>query len=133
MEDSEIQDDLEKTAEDSNKRKSLETLMGEIDSHVELVYGANRGEPIDYGNFPDVTVVINFSERGFGFGQIAIRKHPKGVFVDTECMSLDRVKRYLASLLDGAVLDTDDEASKHKLYNEVMGRRCGEGCPVCKE
>ena len=130
MEDDKILDTLETAAEASNKRKSLEELMGELETGVELTY-AKASDGDRFGNCSEVTVVLQFSERGFGFGEVAIRKTPKGVFVDTECMSLERVKKYLSMLVDNAVLDTDEDPAKHLLYNEVMGRRCGRGCPVC--
>jgi len=64
-------------------------------------------------------------------GEVCLKQTPEGLFLDTECMSLDRVKRYLALLLDQAITDNDQTPEKHQLYNRVMGRQCGEGCPVC--
>jgi len=131
MEDDKVVDALEAAAEETKARKSIESLMGELETSVELVFGKNAGDGGQFGYYPEVTIVLSFSEKGFGFGEVTIKKHPKGVCVDTERMSLERVKKYLSSLVDGAVLDTDDDPDKHRLYNEVMGRRCGLGCPVC--
>lgn len=79
----------------------------------------------------EVVVVLQFSEKGFGFGEIAIHQTPEGVFVDTEHMSLDRVKRYFNELLDSAITDNDMDPVKHALYNKVTRRQCGPACPVC--
>lgn len=131
MEDDKILDALEGAAEETQKRKSLEDLMGGLETRVELIYGKNEGDGGRFGHYPEVTMILHFAEKGFGFGEVAIKKHPKGVFVDTEHMSLKRVKKYLSMLVDGAITDTDSEPEKHRLYNEVMGRGCGLGCPVC--
>jgi hypothetical protein len=53
------------------------------------------------------------------------------VFLDTEHISLDRVKHYFEALLDKAILDTDNDPERHRLYNQVMGRQCGDSCQVC--
>jgi hypothetical protein len=79
----------------------------------------------------EVVVGIQFSEQGFGFGEVVIKQTPEGVFLDTECMFLDRVKRYFNALLDSAVTDNDMDPVRHASYNRVMGRSCGEGCTAC--
>jgi hypothetical protein len=78
-----------------------------------------------------VVFVLQFSESGFGFGEVTIMQTAQGVFVNTECMSLDRVKKYLAALVDSAITDNEQDPEKHALYSEVMGRGCGPRCRVC--
>jgi hypothetical protein len=79
-----------------------------------------------------IVVVLEFSEKGFGFGEITIVQTSAGVFVDTEYMNLDRVKRYLAMLLDKAITDTDEDPERHALFNREMNRTCGSSCMICR-
>ena len=106
----------------------LEVILDQVPDSVVLSYGRTDGD----SESPDkVVAVVHFSERGFGFGEISIRQTPEGCFVDTECMGREQVKKYLCALVDGAVVDTDEDPEKHRLYNRVAGRRCGAGCRVC--
>lgn len=79
----------------------------------------------------EVVVVFNFSESGFGFGEIAIKQTKDGVFIDTECMGKDAVKRYLGMLVDSAITDHDKDPVKHGRYSKAMGRSCGPACSAC--
>lgn len=79
----------------------------------------------------EVVVGLQFSEKGFGFGEVSLKQTPEGVFLDTEHMSIERVKRYFCELLDSAITDNDQDPKKHALYNRVMKRQCGPACPVC--
>lgn len=79
----------------------------------------------------EVVVVLQFSERGFGFGEITLKQTAEGVFIDTECMSPERVKRYFCELLGKAITDAETDPGRHALYNRVMNSCCGEACAVC--
>ena len=114
--------------------------MTELD--LDKVLGSlPTGTFITYANFlpmgsavvPEVTVVLTFVEKGFGFGEVSLRQTGEGVFLDTEQMSLERVKSYFNALLDSAILDTDMTPDRHRLFNQVMGRQCGDSCPVCND
>lgn len=110
----------------------LKKVLDSCPTNVALGYARSRPNETDELAPPEeVVVVLAFTEKGFGFGEVSIHQTQEGVFLDTECMSLDRVKRYFNSLLDKAILDTDEDPERHKLYNRVMGRHCGDGCPVC--
>ena len=76
-------------------------------------------------------VVLNFSEKGFGFGEVTIVQTPEGVFLDTEHMSKEKCLEYFAMLLGKAVTDMDMDPEKHALYNRVMCRTCADGCAAC--
>lgn len=76
-------------------------------------------------------VVLNFSEKGFGFGEVTIVQTPEGVFLDTERMGVARCIRYFEMLLSSAVTDGDMDPEKHALYNREMGRTCADGCAAC--
>lgn len=39
--------------------------------------------------------------------------------------------KYLTTFVENAITDGDEDPDKHRKYNEVMGRRCGEHCAVC--
>jgi hypothetical protein len=114
----------------------IEVLKG-LPTHVSLCYADSKaGVPKDGGREwdtpPEMVVVgLQFSESGFGFGEITIKQTAQGVFLNTECMSSERVKKYLAALVDSAITDNDQDPEKHALYNEVMKRGCGPRCRVC--
>lgn len=108
----------------------LDELFSQFPTRVRLAFGRTDGWSED-APAERTVAVLEFSEQGFGFGEITIVQTKKGCFVDTEHMSKDRVKRYLCALIDGAILDTDTDAERHLLYNEEAGRRCGEGCAIC--
>jgi hypothetical protein len=114
----------------------LQKAMDGLPTNVTLSFASmKRREGIaddDWETPPEkVVVVLAFSEKGFGFGEVAITQTSEGVFVDTECMNLERVKRYFSALLDKAILDTDSDPVRHALYNRVKGRSCGPRCKVC--
>ena len=121
---------------------SLEQVLAVIPARVTLTYARHKpGKPMPKSSRKvrlaieappaEVVVVLQFSEPGFGFGEIALKQTPSGLFLDTEHTSLAQARGYFAQLLDSAVTDIDQDPKRHKLYNRVMGRRCGPGCPVC--
>jgi len=116
--------------------KFVEILKG-LPTHVSLRYadykpGVPKEGEYEWDTPPEkVVFMLQFSESGFGFGEVTIKQTSQGVFVNTECMSLERVKKYLAALVDSAITDNEQDPEKHALYNEVMGRGCGPRCRVC--
>lgn len=110
----------------------MKEILARLPTKVSLGYASSEpGEPIDEAPPKKVVVVLQFSEKGFGFGEVTIQQTPEGVFLDTECMSLDRVKGYFNALLDAAITDRDDDPERHALYNRVTGRSCNSACPAC--
>jgi hypothetical protein len=111
----------------------IDEVLSGVPNAVSLSYGrTDGGSDEDPSVLPDcVVATFNFSESGFGFGEITFVQTPRGLFLDTEHMSVERVKRYLSALVDSAVLDTDLEPERHSLYNRAMRRRCGSDCEVC--
>ncbi len=112
----------------------LHALLSQFPTSVCLSWGRTEGGPTaeDPEKAADKAVaVFQFSEKGFGFGQITFIQTAEGCFLDTEHMSRETVKRFLGMLIDGAVTDTDTEPEKHVLYNRVAGRRCGSQCNIC--
>jgi hypothetical protein len=115
---------------------TLQNVMDGLPTNVALSYAHTKKRDgvasDDFESTPkEVVVVLTFSEKGFGFGEVAIMQTDDGVFVNSECMSRDRVRRYLLALLDNAVFDTDTDPDHHALYNRVMGRTCSDGCLIC--
>lgn len=122
---------------------TLEEALAGIPARVALTYARYKpGKPMPKSSRKvrlsieepppaEVVVVLQFSEPGFGFGEVCLKQTPEGVFLDTECMSLDRVKRYFGQLLDSAITDIDQDPKRHKLYNRAKRRSCGPGCSVC--
>lgn len=104
--------------------ESFSKLLGQFDDSVKISYASTRADGTH-------VIVIDFSEKGFGFGEIAFYQTSDGLFLDTECMSKERVMHFLKKLVDSAILDTDNDPDRHLRYNEVRGRRCGVGCNVC--
>ncbi len=112
----------------------LKSLLSQFPTSVRLAWGRAEGGPTAEEPGKEATkavAVFEFSEKGFGFGQITFIQTVEGCFLDTEHMSRETVKRFLGLLIDGAVTDTDAEPEKHLLYNRVAGRRCGSHCAVC--
>ena len=87
--------------------------------------GESEDEPTEFG------AVFSFSDSSFGFGQLILKQTPKGVFLDTECMSRERAKKYLAHLIDSAITDTEEDPEKRQLFDEAMGR--GDFCVAVEE
>lgn len=115
----------------TDKEKALQGVLDGMSDDVRLTHA--RCECAETKTHPskEVTVVLSFSERGFGFGEVAMVQTPDGLFMDGEYMSNERIKRYFCSLIDNAVRETDQDPGRHALYNRVMGRRCGTACQVC--
>jgi len=92
------------------------------------------------------SIVLQFSEPGFGFGEITLRQTARGVFIDSEQMSRERIKRYFNQLIDGAVFDWEEDPAKRALYEEETSAKYGptieeralklvramEKCPRCQ-
>ena len=119
---------------EEKKPSDLQEVLDRFPTRVALSYARfvpGSENPEDFLPPKEVVVVLEFSETGFGFGEVCIHQTSEGVFLDTEHMSLERVKGYFSALLDKAILDTDKDPEKHALYNRVMGRRCGERCRAC--
>jgi len=78
------------------------------------------------------TLVIAFGKPGFGFGEFTFVQDSDGkLYLDTECSNRETVIECLAQLVNEAIVDWDQDPIKHKKYNEIRGRRCGELCKVC--
>jgi hypothetical protein len=73
--------------ETKKPRVDIQQVLDGMPSFVSLTYG--RTEKVRDTD-QRTTVVFNFSEKGFGFGEFALVETPEGVFIDTECMSKAR-------------------------------------------
>lgn len=100
--------------------------------NVVLAYGSGERPDEQTGDCEEAAAVFAFAEKGFGFGEITVVQRGGKMFVDTECMSREKVKFYLNAMIDQAVCDIDDEPEKHRAYSEATGRSCGPGCTVCE-
>lgn len=118
----------------SDAEEAFDKIMDGFPTEVSLSYASYEpgdGDPDQFPTPKEVTVVLSFSEKGFGFGSVCIKQTTEGVFLDTEHMSLARVKKYFNMLLDSAVTDVDQDPARHALYNRVMQQQCGKHCKVC--
>lgn len=108
----------------------IKEMFKEMPNRVSLGYGSIKRK--EGQEEPDeVCAVLQWSAKGVGWGELTIVQTPKGIFMDTECMGPIFVKEVLLMLTEGAVLDTTRDPEKHKLYNEIMQRDCGENCRIC--
>lgn len=89
------------------------------------------GEPEWAAQPEKVAVSISFCEQGIGFGEITFMQTPNGLFLDTEYMGAERVKRCLGMLVDKAIKDTETDREKHQLFCREWGRECGPACEIC--
>jgi len=83
-----------------------------LPAKVRLVFaGYEPGDPLPEDGAPvrlsieepspkAVTVVLEVSQPGWGFGQFTIRQTPRGVFIDTECTTKELVKKAFADLIE---------------------------------
>lgn len=115
----------------------LKEIMDTFPTEVALSYAAyEKGTPKEgeheFEAAPNhVMFSLCFSEKGFGFGEVTFQQTPAGLFLDTEYMDPERVKRYLCMLVDKAIKDTDEDPEKHKLFNREWRRECGPHCTSC--
>jgi len=116
-----------------SEKKTMSEVMDGMPTSVSLSWGRADMPPDAGPHDPPLRVIaaVQFSEKGFGFGEVTLVQTSEGLFLDTEHMSLDRVKRYFNMLLDSAVLDTDMDPDRHALYNKVAGRRCNDRRRAC--
>ncbi len=112
--------------------EALGKVLSGLPALVSFARAWSRGDDPNAELPPDeVIVVLEFSEPGFGFGEVTFVQTRSGCFLDTEYMSRERVKRMLCALVDAATADSDTDPAQHLRYNEVMGRTCGAGCSTC--
>jgi hypothetical protein len=120
----------------SDMAQDFQTIVDKLPTSVKLTYARAEWHEDSREDDPEaspkkVVVVLSFSEKGFGFGEVAIIQTDEGVFIDTEHMTMERVKWYFNALLDQGITDMDMDPERHALYNKVNRRTCGDGCTVC--
>lgn len=116
----------------NDKTRQLEAVFSSLPEDVKLIWAHTKGvDPELMKTADEIVVGIHFSDPGYGFGEITIMQTKEGVFIDTELMSIERVKGYVCALIDRAISDNEMHPAKHALYNRVMGRSCGHACKVC--
>lgn len=116
---------------DEEREKRFQEIVDGMPTHV-LPSFARMSEVKDVEDAPDEIVMgFSVSEKGWGFGEFVIALRQGKVFIDTEYEGGERIVEFVKRMVASAVLDTDQDPERHKLYNEVMGRRCGESCGVC--
>lgn len=101
----------------------LDQIFGAMPNRCVLSFtDAKKVEPevLDETGMPAfrrLLACFNFAETGFGFGEFAIWINAEGQhFVDTECMSKERIKKYLGWLVDSAITDHEEDPARAALY-----------------
>lgn len=106
----------------------LKAFLGSVPDYVRIQYAGTRVD----GDREWKIVVLDFAEKGFGFGEIGIYVNDLGqVAVDTESMGKAAAVKFFRKLIESAIDDTDMDPERHALYNEIRGQRCGHGCIAC--
>jgi hypothetical protein len=96
-------------------------------AHEEPGKPGSETDPLTGAPYPSkISMGFVFTETSFGFGEIVIVQTEEGTFIDGETMSREHIKRLLGVLVDSAILDSENDPERHKLYDKVMGRKCGE-------
>lgn len=120
----------------ADEKSYLEEFIEKVDNCCRISYANSEFDqpPEVYGEIPDKAVfVLHVSRKGWGFGEFAFAQDEDGqLYIDTEC-SPSILKQVINDWIDSAILDTDEDPEKHRKYNQVRGRHCGEGCKVCDE
>lgn len=113
----------------------LKKILDSCPSYCEIGYArSDMKDPDEHGmKRPDrAVVVLSVGKTGWGFGEFSFVQDENGkLFVDTECTSLKTAIGIITEWLGTATTDWDEDPEKHKRYNEVMQRSCGERCKVC--
>lgn len=69
-----------------------------------------------------IVVVMSVGKKGWGFGEFTFVTNKEGrLFVDGEGSPREEIVAAFKRMLDGAVLDSDEDPEKHRLYNENSG------------
>ena len=132
---------------DKLSQDEFQKMLDKLGTYVTPSYGyaephdPPREDEIGLPISKTVTFLFSFAEKGFGFGEFCFKHDVASgqTFLDTECMSKERIKRYLCNLVDISIADryvgvggkTDQPFDKeaHKRYHEVMGGHC----PNCED
>lgn len=95
----------------------LQKILDKMPTYCAVTYA--RGDKIEpeeldeigMPKFKRLVVGFNFSEAGFGFGEIVIVVDPATGkhYIDAETMSREHVKALLGLMVDNAILDTDPD------------------------
>lgn len=120
---------------EKSKEEQFQAIVDKMPTHVYLSYGKVEPAGVNVMEvMPDkVYACINFSEKGFGFGEIGIFTDKEGqTYIDSECMSREAVLHFLTKLVEDAILDTDEDPEKHAKYVKFIKQTCGEGCRPCQ-
>ena len=114
---------------------SLTEILKDLPNHAVITYASCKpGVATEEDPDPlpeEVCVVIAFSEASFGWGEVTIIQNKDGIFLDTERLNRERIKKYLGFLLDPAITDWETDPERHELWKKAMGAECGAGCEVC--
>lgn len=90
--------------------RDFEKKNSKVRKHFKKMYGVDP-EPRLY--FP---ILINWSEKGRGFGEYAIWAEGDKIYIDNECDSKETVKRIFCAMIDNAYL-TDEPGRDTKMSN----------------
>lgn len=117
------------------KKEELMAILDEMPSYVRPSFAKFESEGEDEGGFPvpkQVVYVLDVGKKGWGFGEITIITDATGqTFIDGERTSRETIKEFLCALVDGAILDTDEDPEKHRAYVKATNTQCGEWCKTC--
>ncbi len=113
----------------------LTAILNTVPTAVRLTYASMDPQPKteeDMDAPADIVVTLSFSEKGFGFGEVSLMADKDGrTIIDTEHMGKAKALKYLSRLIEEAIDDVDQDPERHALYNEIRGRKCGDGCRAC--
>lgn len=88
------------------------SYAGQKDSDV---WDAASGVPLP----EKITVAISFCKPNYGFGEITFIQKDDTIYVDSEFMGRDLVLKFLQTLLDSAIFDTDEDPIKRQKYEQA--------------
>lgn len=117
----------------ADESKNFQKILDGCPTYATLSYGSFKGtgeqNELGFEKPKRVAAVFDFSIEGFGFGELTLVRDENGqMYIDTECMSKERVKSILCHIVDSAITDREEDPERHIQYHEVMGGFCRE-CP----
>lgn len=110
----------------ADDKPSLEEILNSMPSYQRITFAKfeSTGQVDEAGAAVPkrIVVVMSVGKKGWGFGEMSFIVNEQGqLFIDAETSSRETVKEFLGRMVDEAILDSDPDPEKHRLYNENTG------------
>lgn len=110
------------------KKQTFEEILSQFPTHTKLIFGkteytGEKDPDTGFDKMKTAKAVFSFRQKGFGFGEICIKTGEDGItYIDSEMMSLDKVKELLCAIVDTAIFDWEQDPKLRAMYDKAMNR-----------